>query len=222
MKRQSRPTYSIPADLAWAAAYAAWRLNGNLYLKAVYDANKGMQTMQTNKEIMMRILTETPEEITDSDREQGSLCRGRLGSEISLRLLKGETLTEWHVLQARICNTETFETAYDLAVLASFPKSYSKIRSEDQIQERLNQCEDSWYDQGRQRLIVEVVRSIYSAKWNTWYVWGIDADNHAVRFAYREQIKPGRTVEIAGTVAGNKDRTTILKRVRVMEEEVVA
>jgi hypothetical protein len=43
-----------------------------------------------------------------------------------------------------------------------------------------------------------------------------------VRFAYREPINPGRILEIAGTVAGNKDRTTILKRVRVMEEEVVA
>jgi len=219
MKRQSRPTYSIPAEQAWAAAYAAWRLNGNLYLKIVDDANKGMQT---SKEIMMRILTETPDQITDEDREQARACRQRLGSEISLRLLKGKTLTEWHTLQARICNTEIFESAYDLAVLASFPKSYSKILTEDQIQERLNQCEDSWYDEGRRQLTVEVVRSVYSAKWNTWYVWGIDTANHAVRFAYRENIRPGRVVEIAATVAGNKDRTTILKRVRVMEQEVVA
>jgi hypothetical protein len=219
MKRQPRPTYSIPADEAWAAAYAAWRLNGNLYLKIVDDVHGGMQT---NKEIMMQILTEKPDQITDEDREQAQACRQRLGSEISLRLLKGETLTEWHTMQARICNTETFETAYDLAVLASFPKSYSKILTEDQIQERLNQCQDSWYDQGRRQLVVEVVRSVYSAKWNTWYVWGIDTANHAVRFAYRENIRPGRILEIAGTVAGNKDRTTILKRVRVMEEEVVA
>jgi hypothetical protein len=167
-------------------------------------------------------LTETPDQITDQDREQGRSARGRLGSELSLRLLKGETLDHWGVLQARICNTETLETAFDLAVLASFPQGYSKIMNEDQIQERLNQCEDSWYDQGRRQLVVEVVRSVYSAKWNTWYVWGIDTTNRAVRFAYREQIKPGQTVEIAGTVAGNKDRTTILKRVRVMGKEAVA
>jgi hypothetical protein len=219
MKPQARPTYSIPADTAWAAAQAAWRLNGNRYLKVVDDVHGNKHT---NKQIMMRILTETTDQITNMDREQGQLCRQRLGSEISLRLLKGETLSEWQSLQAKICSIETFETAYDLAVLASFPKSYSKILTEDQIQERLNQCQDSSYDQGRRQLVVEVVRSFYSAKWNTWYVWGIDTDNHAVRFAYRESIQPGRILEIAGTVAGNKDRTTILKRVRVMEEEVVA
>jgi len=217
MKRTARPTYSIPADEAWAAAYAAWRLNGNLYLKIVDGVHQGTQT---NKEIMMRILTETPDQITDEDREQAQACRQRLGSEISLRLLKGETLTEWHTVQAKICSLETFVTAYDLAVLASFPKSYSKILTEDQIQERLNQCDDSYYDQGRRQLVVEVVRSVYSAKWNTWFVWGIDKDNHAVRFAYRENIRPGRVIEIAATVAGNQDRTTILKRVRVMEEEI--
>ena len=133
MKRQPRPTYSIPAEQAWAAAYAAWRLNGNLYLKIVDDVASGMRT---NKEIMMRILTETPEEITDQDREQGRLCRGRLGSEISLRLLKGETLTEWHTIQARLCNTDTFTTGYDLAVLASFPKSYTKTLARDQVKDR--------------------------------------------------------------------------------------
>jgi hypothetical protein len=217
MKPQARLTYSIPADTAWAAAQAAWRLNGNRYLKVVDDVHGNKHT---NKQIMMQILTETTEQITHTDREQGQLCRQRLGSEISLRLLKGETLTEWQSLQAKICSLETFETAYDLAVLASFPKSYSKILTEDQIQERLNQCQDCTYGPGRRRLTVEVIKSVHSAKWNTWYVWGIDTANHAVRFAYRENIQPGRTVEIAGTVSGNKDRTTILKRVRVMEEEI--
>ena len=219
MKRQPRPTYSISAEQAWAAAYAAWRLNGNLYLKIVDDVASGMRT---NKEIMMRILTETPEEITDQDREQGRLCRGRLGSEISLRLLKGETLTEWHTIQARLCNTDTFTTGYDLAVLASFPKSYTKTLARDQVKDRLSQCEDSAVGAGRVQIEVEVVECFHSAKWECWFVQAIDHNNRAVMFAYREQLQLGICIEIAGTVKSYDNQLSRLNRVKILEEEAVA
>jgi len=218
MKRQNRPTYSIPADDAWAAAHAAWRLNGNLYLKAV-TVDSGMQT---NREIMMRIVTETPEEITDEDRKQGQSARGRLGSAISLKLLKGETLTEWHTVQARICNLETFVTAYDLAVLASFPQSYHKMLADDSAQDRLSQCEEQAVGEGRVQLTVEVIKSVHSQKWDCWFVWGIDKNNHAVMFSYREEVEPGTELDIVGTVRGFSNRLSRLNRVRVLEQEAVA
>ena len=218
MRKQNRPTYSIPADDAWAAAHTAWRLNGNLYLKAV-TVDSGMHS---NKEIMMRIVTETPEEITDEDRKQGQLARGRLGSAISLRLLKGETLTEWHTIQARICNLETFVTAYDLAVLASFPQSYHKMLADDSVQDRLNQCAEQAVGEGRVQLTVEVVKSAHSQKWDCWFVWGIDKNNHAVVFSYREEIEPGISLDIAGTVRDFSNRLSRLNRVKVLEQEAVA
>ena len=98
MKRQPKPTYSISADQAWAAAQAAFRINGNRYVKI----NDG-ENARPNKEIMLEILTQTPEQIVEQDRELAAACRQRLGSEISLRLLKGQELGEWHQIQARIC-----------------------------------------------------------------------------------------------------------------------
>jgi hypothetical protein len=178
--------------------------------------------MHSNKEIMMRVLTETPDQITDRDREQGRSARGRLGSDISLRILKGETLSHWGVLQARICNTETLETAFDLAVMASFPQSYSKIIDQDQIQERLNQCEDSVVGSGRVQLSVEVIECFYSAKWDCWFVKAIDGTNHAVMFPYRKQLQTGTGIEITGTVKGFSNLLSRLNRVKIIEQEAVA
>jgi hypothetical protein len=218
MKRQPKPTYAIPAEQAWAAAHTAWRLNGNLYLKAV-TVDSGMHS---NKEIMMRIVTETPEEITDEDRKQGQSARGRLGSAISLRLLKGETLTEWHTMQARLCNLETFVTAHDLAVLASFPQSYHKMLADDSAQDRLSQCAEQAVGEGRVQLTVEVVKSVFSQKWDCWFVWAVDENNHAVMFSYREEVESGTSLDIVGTVRDFSNRLSRLNRVKVLEQEAVA
>jgi len=217
MKKTSKPTYTIPADQAWAAAQAAFRINGDRYIKI----NDG-ENARPNKEIMLEILTQTPEQITDLDYELATACRQRLGSEISLRLLKGETLTEWHVLQARICPLETITTAYDLAVLASFPNSYNKTLARDQVKDRLSECEDVVVGAGRVNLSVEVVECFYSRQWDCWYTRAIDQANRAVTFAYREQVKPGTNIDIVGTVKGFGNRMSRLNRVRVLEQEAVA
>jgi len=217
MKRQPKPTYSIPAEQAWAAAQAAFRINGNRYIKI----NDG-ENVRPNKEIMLEILTQTPEQIVDLDHELATACRQRLGSEISLRLLKGETLTEWHALQARICPLETITTAYDLAVLSSFPNSYTKTLARDQVKDRLSECEDVAVGAGRVNLSVEVVESFYSRQWDCWYTRAIDQANRAVTFAYREQVKPGTNLDIVGTVKGFDNRMSRLNRVKVLEQEAVA
>ena len=217
MKRQPKPTYAIPADQAWAAAQAAFRINGNRYIKI----NDG-ENARPNKEIMLEILTQTPEQIVDQDHELATACRQRLGSEISLRLLKGETLTEWHALQARICPLETITTAYDLAVLSSFPNSYNKTLARDRVKDRLSECEDVVVGAGRVNLSVEVVESFYSRQWDCWYTRAIDHANRAVTFAYREQVKPGTNLDIIGTVKGFDNRMSRLNRVKVLEQEAVA
>jgi len=217
MKRQPKPTYAIPAEQAWAAAQAAFRINGNRYIKI----NDG-ENARPNKEIMLEILTQTPEQMVDQDHELASACRQRLGSEISLRLLKGQELGEWHTIQARICQLETVTTAYDLAVLASFPNSYNKTLARDQVKDRLRECEDVSVGAGRVNLSVEVVDCFYSKQWDCWYTRAIDQANRAVTFAYREQVKPGTNMDIVGTVKGFDNRISRLNRVRVLEQEAVA
>lgn len=216
MKRTPKPTYSIPADLAWAAAYAAWRINGNLYLKIVDDASGHAQT---NKEILMQIVNQTPDLITEQDRIEAQACRSRLGSEISLRILKGEILGEWHTMQARLCGLETFTTAYDLAVLASFPKSYIKLQEIDQIHDRLRQCQDQAVGIGRVTLDIQVLTSFHSVKHGCWFVRGIDDQNRAVSFAWRSQLQDASHVRVSGTVKQFRDGISYLNRVKLTESE---
>jgi hypothetical protein len=213
MKKNTTPVYSIPADQAWAAAWTAWRLNSNQYLKLNRDG------LIANKIMMTGILLNQPELITDQDREQSRVARDRLGIDVNLRVLKGEELNEWTKLQANICLLETFTSAYDLAVLASYPKSYSKLKNNDLVEDRLSACQDHPVGTGRVQLTVESIKCIYSQKHNCWFVWAIDLDtNCAVMFSYREEIAPGARFTLLGRVRFYQDRTTRLNRVTVLEQ----
>jgi hypothetical protein len=66
-------------------------------------------------------------------------------------------------------------------------------------------------------LAIEVVRNNYSAKYNTWFVSAVTTDNHALFFAYREEIRPESTLNIRGTVKRHTDSATQLNRVKLQE-----
>jgi hypothetical protein len=125
-------------------------------------------------------------------------------------------------MQAKICNLETFVTAHDLAVLASFPQSYHKMLANDSVQDRLSQCAEQAVGEGRVQATVEVVKSVFSQKWVCWFIWAIDKNNHAVMFSYREEVEPGTSLDIVGTVRGFSNRLSRLNRVKVLEQEAVA
>ena len=216
MKKNPKPTYSIPADQAWAAAWTAWRLNTNRYVKFDQDG------LTANKVMMMGILTNQPDLISDQDRVESWAARDRLGIQVSLRMLKGEELNDWMKLQANICLLETFTSAYDLAVLASYPKSYSKLKADESVQDRLNACLDQPVGVSRVQLTVEAVKCIYSQKHNCWFVWAVDLANRAVMFSYRQEIRPGTRFDCAGTVRFYENQTTRLNRVVVLEQRQLA
>jgi hypothetical protein len=66
-------------------------------------------------------------------------------------------------------------------------------------------------------LAIEIVRNNYSAKYNTWFVSAVTTDDHAVFFAYREEICPESTLNIRGTVKRHTDCATQLNRVKLQE-----
>jgi hypothetical protein len=66
---------------------------------------------------------------------------------------------------------------------------------------------------------VEIVRSNYSAKFNTWFVSAITKDNYSVYFAFREEIKSEAHIAIRGTVKRHTDRATQLNRVKIVGDK---
>jgi hypothetical protein len=207
---------AVNADLVWSAACTAYRINGG-YLK--FPETIGDQIVRpTNREIVRRALS-NPELITDADRELGRNCRRHMAAAVTLQALKTE-LGEWARITAKVCDLDIVDSMYDFSVITAMPQSYVKQLRKESVDARLARCQGTVGKLGDKiELAVEIVRSNYSAKFNTWFVSAITTDNYAVYFAYREEIKAETYVTIRGTVKRHNDRSTQLNRVKIVGDK---
>lgn len=218
MRKKSHDTIdAVDADLLWSAACTAYRLN-NGYLKS--PETIGDQVIRpTNREIVRRAL-DNPSLITDADRELAQNCRQHMATSVTMQALKTE-LGEWAKITAKVCGLDTVDSVYDFSVITAMPHSYVKQLRKESVDARLARCQGIIGNLGdKVELAVEILRSNYSAKFNTWFVSAITKDNYSVYFAYREVIKPDTHATIRGTVKRHTDRSTQLNRVKLVEEAV--
>lgn len=216
MKKNHDTIDAIDADLLWSAACTAYRINGG-YLK-LPDVIGDQVIRPTNREIVLRAL-DNPELITDADRELAQNCRRHMATAVTMQALKAE-LGEWAKITAKVCNLDTITSNYDLSVITAMPQSYVKQLKKESVDARLARCESGVIGKinDKVNLAVEIVRNNYSAKFNTWFISAITDTNHAVYFAYREQLPTNTHVNIRGTVKRLVDRATQLNRVKVVGE----
>ena len=216
MKKNHDTIDAIDADLLWSAACTAYRINGG-YLK-LPDVIGDQVIRPTNREIVLRAL-DNPELITDADRELAQNCRRHMATAVTMQALKAE-LGEWAKITAKVCNLDTITSNYDLSVITAMPQSYVKQLKKESVDARLARCESGVIGKinDKVNLAVEIVRNNYSAKFNTWFISAITDTNHAVYFAYREQLPTNTHVNIRGTVKRLVDRATQLNRVKVLGE----
>jgi hypothetical protein len=207
---------TIPADLLWSAACTAYRINGG-YLKE--SETIGDQVVRhTNREIVRRAL-DNPELITDADRELAQNCRRHMATSVTMQALRTE-IGEWAKITARVCDLDTVNSMYDFSVITAMPHSYVKQLRKESVDARLARCQGTIGKIGDKiELAVEIVRSNYSAKFNTWFVSAITKDNYSVYFAYREEIKSETHIAIRGTVKRHNDRSTQLNRVKIVGDK---
>ena len=215
-KSQPHLRNPVKADLIWAAACAAYRLN-NGYAK-VADMIGDQVIRSANKDVVRQCIDDTTL-ITDADREQAEQCRRHMASSVTMRALKTE-LQEWDKVVARICGQDEVNTGYDLAVISAMPHSYANYLAKEAVSARLVRCEDDHVGKlgDKVELAIEIVQNNYSTKFDTWFVSGITLDNHAVFFAYRESLKSNLVINIRGTVKRLVDRATQLNRVKIVGE----
>jgi len=206
---------AVEADLVWSAACTAYRINGG-YLKQPEII--GDQIVRaTNREIVQRALA-NPALITDADRELARNCRRHMATSVTMQALRTE-LGEWARITARVCDLDLIDSAYDFSVITAMPQSYVKQLKKESVDARLARCQGTIGKLGdKVELAVEIVRNNYSAKYNTWFVSAITTDNHAVFFAYREEIRPETNLNIRGTVKRHTDSATQLNRVKIVGE----
>jgi hypothetical protein len=207
-----------PAELVWSAACAAYRVNHG-YVKTVEHDEQGTVIKDTNRNIMLGIL-DNPDCIAEEDQTLAQECKRVLTNAVTLQALKGE-LNDWSQVITTVSKKTEITKPYDLSVIASMPASYFQTLRRESVQSRLACAEDSHVGKigEKVQLTIEVLRSSYSVKFNTWYITGINSENFAVFFSYREQLEIGVTVTVSGTVKRHADRATQLTRVKLVNKE---
>ena len=215
MKRTHDTIDPVSADMVWAAACAAYRINGGYFKVPQKEGDKIVKP--TNREIV-KIAMYDQALITDADREQADCCRTYMAQSVTLQALKSE-LSEWARITAQVCELTEVTSAYNLSVIAAMPHSYTQQIRRESVDARLRGCRAGVVGQPGDKIqvVAEVVRNQYSAKYNTWFVSAITEQNCAVHFAYRESVKANSTVAIRGTVKRHTDHSTQLNRVKLEE-----
>ena len=215
MKKKTRDTIdAIPADLVWSAACTAYRLNEG-YLKETEII--GDQVVRPTNRDLVRRAVDNPLLITDADRDMAQQCRRHMATSVTMQALRTE-LGEWARITARVCDLSRITSMYDFSVITAMPHSYIKQLKKESVDARLARCDGLIGKLGdKVELAIEVVRNNYSAKFNTWFLSAVTGDNHAVFFAYREEIRPETNLTIRGTVKRHTDSATQLNRVKLVE-----
>lgn len=219
--KRKQPDFCYPAEIVWAAASAAYRINGG-YFKYP-EIQEGKIVKPTNRDLVKLYLADDSQQfITLEDRRQGALCQQTLKNSVTILALRGE-LSEWNLLVARMTALDTIESDYELSVITALPKSYDQVVARENLDSRLAHCDTGIIGKVKDLVTLsgEIVRCNYSAKYNTFYTTVITDANQQVFFAYRERLDTGRCIRFSGRVKRHAGPATQLSRVKLIEQEAV-
>jgi hypothetical protein len=214
MKKTRDTIDAVNADLMWAAACTAYRVNNGYYK---YPELVGDQVVRpTNRDLVEQALTNAAL-ITDTDRTMGADCRRHLATAVTMQALRTE-LNEWARVTARVCSLDAITSRYDMSVITAMPHTYARQLKKESLDARMARCELGPVGNigAKVELTIEVVRSNYSEKFNTWFISAITDTNYSVYFSYRESIETDTNLTIRGTVKRHNNRATQLNRVKVL------
>lgn len=212
------------ADEVWACAVAAQRINGQ-YVKMVVSYATAEEILpnslqgpakETNRMIISRLLAD-PSQITDADREQAKLVRSYYQG-LTFKILQGKLLSEFDNNALVISNRDEIENMLDIAIIASLPSCYERSVKRDTINRKLEHATGGFIGNvgDKVRVNIEVVRSVFSQQWNTYFISGVTTDDQAVFFSYKQPIDAGKLIVAQGTVKAHRDNQTQLNRVKVL------
>jgi hypothetical protein len=192
----------------WGAACHAQRING-AYCKEDHwewpsETATAMQlNRKSNRNIMMEAL-ENPFMITDEDRSAGEACLKFISNDMTFRALQNK-LTDFDrsVMKITAVTDKFFPQQHrlELATVACLPNSHQRALKRIAEQDRINQTAGYIGTVGDKVTVnVDIVRCIFSQKWNTYYATAITANNETVFFSIREPLNTGTLLAVQGTV----------------------
>ena len=216
MPKYQKPVLNFNADDVWSAACQAQQVNGAYVKLSVLSESDPSMDRKSNRQLVESLLSDTTQ-ITDENREQGKKVR-KYYQAFTFKILKGIKLSEFDNTAMLISNRDVINDNYDVAVIASLPSCYERGVKRDNVDQRVKFATggDIGNISDKVTVTIEVLKTVYSQKWNTNYFTGITSDDQVVFFAYNGtgKLDIGDTYTIQGTVKAHRDNSTQLNRVK--------
>ena len=117
-----------------------------------------------------------------------------------------------------ISNRDVITDNFDLAVIASLPNSYVRAVERDNVDQRIKFATGGFIGKAGDKITqkIEVVKQIWSTKWDTHYITGINDKDQVLFFSHKNLLEVGKSVTIEGTVKSHREDSTQLNRVKVI------
>lgn len=208
----TKKPYNYSSDDAWAASWQAYVMQGNKYIKAL---GIGLHR-KTNRQLVEELLDNT-EMITQESREQGAKMRNYFKG-LMFNLIEGKTLNDFMQGAYYCACADRVKGSFELGIVVCLPATYEKLMDQNEADRRIRFARGGYIgDVGAKvEATIEVIKQMWSQKWNTYYLTGITDDDKVLFFAYRNNIELGSRVTITGKVKAQRDTSTQLSNVKVV------
>lgn len=216
VKRQLATVLS--AEVMWALAAYADRVNGGRYVKDTQRDEQGNVVAERNRDIIREQSQRGLPDVTDEDFETGRQARQWHRGRLMVKILRNEPLREFEQELNRALECEEFsnrDNAMQAAVVASQIASYRKGLANEEL---LAEVDRSPLAPVGDKVSVEatVVRSVYSTNYNVFFVTARTQCNRLVFFSFREALADGCPIQVRGTVKAHRPDSTQLNRVKLL------
>jgi len=218
-KKSAKNVMTYSANDVWAVACKAQRLNKE-YIKFVPEGSK----KETNREIMYRLLEEGSKHLTVADKNEGVKVRQHYQA-MTFKLLTDDFVSEFDKTAMAIADKDLLDSKLDIAIIASLPSAYTRAgvrKVQDQTIAQATTDKMIGKIKDRVDLLVTVLRSFLSHKWNCYFITAV-TENEEVVFFGSSKINPkiGETLDVRGTVKSHRSddngMVTQLNRVQKIE-----
>lgn len=213
----------VPAEIVWAAAAYADRLNGGEYRKepeyALTETNTYTRDIvrHANRYYMAQAIASRTL-ITVEDRHVGQQARDWVRKSLVLKSLKGN-MSDFDQAVARAVEMDEFMTGadrYEIAVITSQIRAWREGTRMEAIIADVDHSPVA--DVGTKvSLMAEVVKCVFSSNFNVYFITAKTDGHQMVFFSYRDRLNPGRKIYLRGTVKAHRSDATQLNRVRLQE-----
>ena len=216
MSKYQKPVLNYNADDVWAAACQAQQVNGSYVKLSALTENQLTTGVRSNRELIVSLMEDTTK-ITDENREQGLKVR-KYYQGLTFKVLKGIKLNDFDNNVMLISNRDVITENFDLAVIASLPNSYVRAVERDNVDQRIKFATGGFIGKAGDKITqkIEVVKQIWSTKWDTHYITGINEKDQVLFFSHKNLLEVGKSVTIEGTVKSHREDSTQLNRVKVI------